>query len=88
MRRLLNTLYIFTEDAYLTLDGENVVAKSEGAEIGRIPLHTLEGIHSFSYAGASPALMGACASRGIALSFYDRKGRFLADVVRCVVTSY
>lgn len=80
MRRLLNTLYIFAEDAYLTLDGENVVAKSEGAEIGRIPLHTLEGIHSFSYAGASPALMGACASRGIALSFYDRKGRFLADV--------
>lgn len=79
MRRLLNTLYIFTEDAYLAFDSENVVAKRQGDEIGRIPLHTLEGIHSFSYAGASPALMGACASRGIALSFYDRKGKFLVD---------
>lgn len=80
MRRLLNTLYIFTEDAYLALDGENVVAKREGSEIGRVPLHTLEAIQSFSYAGASPALMGACGARGISLSFFDRRGRFLADV--------
>lgn len=80
MRKLLNTLYIFTEDAYLSLDGENVVAKSGAKPIGRIPLHTLEGIHSFSYAGASPALMGACGSRGISLAFYDRRGRFLADI--------
>ena len=27
MKRLLNTLYIMSEDVYLTLDGENVVAK-------------------------------------------------------------
>lgn len=80
MRKLLNTLYIFSEDAYLALDGENVVAKRGGDEIGRIPLHTLEAIQAFSYAGASPALMGACVSRGISMAFYDRRGRFLADV--------
>lgn len=81
MRKLRNTLYVFTEDAYLALDGENVVAKTSGKEIGRIPLHTLEGIVSFSYAGASPKLMGACGDRGISLSFYDTKGRFLARAV-------
>ena len=80
MKKLLNTLYVCTEDAYLALDGENIVAKQGKEEVGRIPLHTLEGIHSFSYAGASPALMGACANRGITLAFYDRRGRFLADV--------
>ncbi len=80
MRRLLNTLYIFTEDIYLALDGENVVAKREGNEVGRVPLHTLEAIQTFSYSGASPALMGACAERGIALGFFDRKGHFLADI--------
>ena len=78
MRHLRNTLYLFTEDAYLALDGENVVAKQAGTEIGRIPLHTLESILSFSYAGASPKLMGACAERGINLAFFDRRGRFLA----------
>lgn len=78
MRRLLNTLYVFTENAYLALDGENVVAKAEGKEMGRIPLHTLESIASFSYRGASPALMGKCVECGVALNFFDRKGRFLA----------
>lgn len=80
MRHLLNTLYVFTEDAYLTLDGENVVVRRDGAELGRVPLHTLEGILCFSYRGASPGLMGACVERGVALSFFDRKGRFLAGV--------
>lgn len=46
---------------YLSLDGENVVANRDGQAVARYPLHTLSGILSFSYAGASPALMGACA---------------------------
>ena len=79
MRRLLNTLYLFTEDAYLALDGENVVARVDGKEVGRVPLHTLEAIVSFAYPGASPALMAGCAERGVALSFCDRRGRFLAS---------
>lgn len=81
MRKLLNTLYIFTDSMYLTLDGENVVAKLQGKEMGRIPLHTLEGIITFSYMGASPALMGECASRGIQLSLFSPRGKFLARVV-------
>lgn len=80
MRRLLNTLYLFTEDAYLSLDGKNVVVRSAGKEMGRIPLHTIESIVSFSYAGASPALMGACVEQGVALNFFDGKGRYLAGV--------
>ena len=81
MRRLLNTLYILSDDIYLALDGENIVAKRAGKEVGRIPLHTLEAILSFSYAGASPALMGKCAEEGIELAFFrPTNGRFLADV--------
>ncbi|MDO4851064.1 MAG: type I-C CRISPR-associated endonuclease Cas1c [Actinomycetota bacterium] len=81
MKKLLNTLYIFTEDAYLSLDGENVVVRQDGQELGRIPLHTLENILCFSRSGASPALMGACASHGISLSFFDVSGRYLAGVI-------
>ena len=32
MRKLKNTLYILDETAYLTLDGENVVIRCDGAE--------------------------------------------------------
>lgn len=78
MKRLLNTLYVFTEDMFLSLDGENVVAKQGGKEAGRYPLHTLESILSFSYSGASPALMGACADRNINMAFFTPRGKFLA----------
>lgn len=80
MRHLLNTLYVLTEDAYLVLDGENVIVRCGSDQLGRVPLHTLESILCFSYRGASPALMGACATRGVALSFYDQRGRFLVGV--------
>ena len=78
MRHFLNTLFVTTENAYLTVDGENVVVNREKEEIGRFPLHNLSGIITFSYAGASPALMGACAQRQVGLSFCTSRGRFLA----------
>ena len=81
MKKLLNTLYIMTKESYLTLDGENIVVSVGQHEKARLPLHTLEGINCFNYAGASPALMGACASRGIDLCFYTPNGRFLARVI-------
>lgn len=80
MRRLLNTLFITSEDVYLSLDGETVVANRDGAQVARYPLHTLQSIVSFSYAGASPTLMGACAEREVALLFCTPRGRFLARV--------
>ncbi len=80
MRHLLNTLYILSEDIYLSLDGENVVANRDKQAAARYPLHTLQNIITFSYAGASPALMGACAERQIGLAFCSPRGRFLARV--------
>lgn len=80
MRTLLNALFVTSEDLYLTLDGENVVARRGEEAAGRFPLHTLRAILCFSYAGASPALMGACAQRGVSLSFCTPRGRFLARV--------
>ena len=80
MRHLLNTFFVTSEDIYLSLDGENVVANREGQEVARYPFHILSGIISFSYAGASPALMGACAARDVSLAFCTPRGRFLARV--------
>ena len=75
MKRLLNTLYITSPDRYLSLDGENIVVLSEKKEIGRVPLHNLEAVVTYGFTGASPALMGACAKRNIALSFLSSSGK-------------
>ena len=80
MRQLLNTLFVTSEDIYLSLDGENVVANRGGEAVARYPLHTLQSIVTFSYSGASPALMGACAKREIGLAFCTQRGHFLARV--------
>ena len=80
MRKLLNTLFILSEETYLSLDGENIVIIAENSEKRRFPLHMLENIMCFSYKGASPALMGACAERKIGLSFFSPNGKFLAGV--------
>ncbi len=80
MRKLLNTLYVTSEDAWLRKDGANVVVEINGAERGRAPLHLLDGIVCFNRTGCSPGLMAATAEAGITLSFLDPNGRFLARV--------
>ncbi len=80
MKKLLNTLYVTSENSYLGLDGENVVVYEEKEEIGRLPLHNLEGIVSFGYRGVSPVLMGGCAERNVSLCFLSPQGKFLARV--------
>ena len=80
MKQLLNTLFVTSEDIYLSLEGENVLASRDKTVIARYPLHTLQAIVSFSYAGASPALMGKCAEAGIGLAFCSPHGRFLARI--------
>ncbi len=80
MKKLLNTLYITTENAYLSLDGENVVVQAEKSQLGRLPIHTIDGIVAFGYVGASPALMGKCAELNKSLVFLTPNGKFLAKV--------
>lgn len=80
MRKLLNVLYVTNPDAYLTRDGDNVVVRVEQEEKFRVPIHILESIVCFNHTGASPALMGLCAERGVGLSFLTEYGRFLARV--------
>ncbi len=80
MRKLLNTLYITSEDLFLSYSNENVVVNRDKEVVARFPLLNLEGIMTFSYTGATPALMGECAKRGIQLSFLTPNGRFLARI--------
>ncbi len=80
MKKLLNTLYITNPDYYLSLDGLNIVVNEKNDEIGRVPLHNLEGIVTFGYTGVSPALMGECAKNNISLSFLSYGGKFLAGI--------
>lgn len=81
MRKLLNTVYVINEQAYLSLDGENMVCLLDNSEKFRIPFDNVEAVVCFSYLGCSPALMGKCAEKLIPISFISPQGKFLAKIV-------
>ena len=81
MKHLLNTLYVTSNDAYLSLKNDNVVVQQGDITLGKIPLRSLESIMSFSYKGASPALMGKCAEFGVGLSFFSPYGRYYCSIL-------
>ena len=72
MKHLLNTLYVTGNKRYLSLNGENVVVLEGEQEIGRVPLHNLQSIVTFSYIGASPALMGTCVRTRVSIWYLCR----------------
>ncbi|NUP89289.1 MAG: type I-C CRISPR-associated endonuclease Cas1 [Candidatus Sumerlaeia bacterium] len=81
MKQLLNTLYVTTEGAYLSKEGDTVCVQIEGETKLRIPIHTVGSIVCLGRIGASPYLMQLCGERDVALSFLSENGRFLARVV-------
>ena len=77
MRKLLNTLYVTTPEAFLAKDGLNVVVSVDKEEVFRIPIMNVEGIVTFGYMGASPGLMKLCMDNNVSLSFMTPQGRFI-----------
>ncbi len=80
MRKLLNTLYVMTQGAYLHRDGETIAVKVGDELKLRIPVHTLEGLVCWGRVSCSPPVLGLCCERGVGVSFVSEQGRFIARV--------
>lgn len=80
MKKHLNTLFVTTQRAYLSKEGETVVVKAEKEVLLRVPVHTIGGIVCFGQVSCSPYLMGFCAQNQVGISFLSENGRFLARV--------
>ena len=80
MRKLLNTLHVMTQGAYLHRDGETVAVKV-GQELRvRVPVHTLEGLVCWGQVLCSAPVLSLCCERGVGISYLTEQGRFLARV--------
>lgn len=81
MRQLLNTLYIMTQGAYLSLDHETVRVEVGGQLKLQVPLHHLGTIVTMGNVMISPFFLGKCADDGRAVVILDRNGRFKCRMV-------
>ena len=69
MKKLLNTLFVTTPDAWVHRERETVVIKSGGEQLGKIPIHLLQGIVCMGHdVLVSPHLMALCNERGVSIS--------------------
>ncbi|MFC6314360.1 type I-C CRISPR-associated endonuclease Cas1c [Lapidilactobacillus achengensis] len=80
MRKLLNTIYVSSPEAYLALDGGNLVVLI-GEQKSRVPLINIESIVSVGYRGVSPGLMRFCVEHRISLVFVSPTGRETCHLV-------
>jgi len=80
MMHYLNTLFVTTPGAYLSKEGETITVQVERDIRMRVPLHSLGGVVCFGRVSCSPALMGECAERHVAITYMTEHGRFLAKV--------
>ena len=81
MKHLLNTLFVTSEDIYLSLDGENVVANRERQEIARYPSPHIGRDHIVFLSRASPRSDGRLRKAGyLSGVLYPPEAVFLARV--------
>lgn len=80
MKKLLNTLYVTTQGAYLCHEGESVLVRVEKETRLRVPIHMLGSIVCFGQVSCSQPLMGLCGQRDVLICFLSEQGKFLARV--------
>lgn len=81
MKQLLNTLYVMTQGAYLSLDHETVRVEVGGELKLQVPLHHLGSIVTMGNVMISPFFLGKCGDDGRAVVILDRNGRFKCRMV-------
>jgi CRISPR-associated protein Cas1 len=80
MKHILNTLYVTTQETYLSKEGECVCLSRERQTVGRVPIHTINGMIIFGQVSCSPHLLRHCAENGVVVSWFTENGRFLASM--------
>lgn len=80
MRQYLNTLYITSQQSYLSKEGECVLVHPKEGQKRKIPIHNIGGLVLFGQVSCSPFLLGHCAENGVTVTWLTEYGRFLASM--------
>jgi CRISP-associated protein Cas1 len=80
VKKHLNTLYITSDNAYISKERETFVVEVDNQKVFQAPVHSIENIVCFGYKILTPALMEYCAENNVGISYLSNEGRFLARV--------
>ncbi len=80
MKKLLNTLFVTKDGAYIHKERETVVVEVNREKLLQLPMLALANIFCFGRINVSPPFMASCAENGVGLAFFSQYGRFQARV--------
>ena len=76
MKKLLNTLYVSTQGAYLSREGETIHVRVEQEMRMRVPIQQLSSVVCLGNVAFSSGFLGLCAENGVSVSCLTEQGRF------------
>ena len=77
MKRHLNTLFVTTDDSYLSREGESIVVKRRGKKVLQVPALTLDGLVCIGRSYVSTPLLRLCGENGLTVSLFSPSGRII-----------
>lgn len=77
MKRHLNTLFVTTDDSYLSREGESIVVKRQGKKVLQVPALTLDGLVCIGRSYVSTPLLRLCGEKGLTVSLFSPSGRII-----------
>ena len=80
MKRLLNTLYVTRDGAYIHRERETIVIEVERKKALQLPVLSISGIVAIGRIMMSPDAMALCSKNNISVSFLTGNNHFLAQV--------
>jgi CRISPR-associated protein Cas1 len=78
MKRLLNTLYVSTQGAYLSRESETIHVRVEQETRMRVPIQQLTSVVCLGNVALSSGFLALCAENGVSVSCFTEHGRFQA----------
>lgn len=81
MKKLLNTLFVTQDGAYLHKVRETVSVEQGSTKLLQVPILALANIFCYGRVNMSPQLMEYCMTSNIGVAFFSEYGRFQARIV-------
>lgn len=79
MKKLLNTLYITTQGAFLKKQGETVFVSVKRETKLQLPIHTIGQVVCIGNVTCTSPFLGLCGKYGVGVAFLSQHGKFLAS---------
>jgi CRISP-associated protein Cas1 len=76
MKRLLNTLYVSTQGAYLSRESETIHVRVEQETRMRVPIQQLSSVVCLGNVALSSGFLALCAENGVSVSCLTEHGKF------------